>query len=217
MRPFTHPKAVLLAGLLALSAGPAPAAIVIDQNQPVADAGFSGYSFLFFPYRTQSFRQSANNIAGAGVLLRGANDNNVNVTLGIWDGKPGDAASNLLASGSGLPTGVDNTNDQAWFDVFWTPVALTPGTTYYLDVDATNSGELALKTNSYDPYPDGNIFSSAFAPQTQYDYVFRTYADTTFNQVAIDDPISRDVPEPEGFTILSAGLGWFAVLRRRYR
>lgn len=217
MRPFICPRAALLAGLLALSAVPASAAIIIDQNQPTADPGFSGYSFLSFPYRTQSFIQSANNIAGAGVLLRGANNNNVSVTLSIWDGKPGDAASHLLASGSGLPTGVDNTNDQAWFDVFWNPVSLTPGQTYFLDADATNSGQLALKVSGSDPYPNGSAFSATFTPLTDYDYVFRTYADTTFSQAAIDEPTGRDVPEPEGFALLSAGLGWFALLRRRYR
>jgi len=59
--------------------------------------------------------------------------------------------------------------------VFWDPVSVTVGDTYYIVMEGTVSQCYAGDTNN--PYPDGNVFANAgYQPFPTFDYTFRTYS-----------------------------------------
>lgn len=185
----------LFAATLFAAALPALAVIpnVTDQesserNAVMATFGQSGLA--------QSFKQAAGNISGAGIYILGNANTSADVTIELWSKLPNQGGS-LLAGGSapGL--------SQGWVDVFWTPVTVTPGSTYFLVFSGPPAGELAGST--LNPYPDGQTFAnSGFGSYPSFDYTFRTFA--------------AAVPEPSTWASMMSGLGLLALLalaRRR--
>ena len=146
---------------------PISLSIEIDQNQP------SGPTFMAHFNQTdlaQSFMQTNDNIAGAGILLYTGIGTSDNVTIQLWDALP-NAGGTMLAEAS------DTGTAGQWVDVFWTAVAITPSTTYYLVFVGNTTLGIAGDMNN--PYPNGNVFANpGFTPFTPFDYAFRTYYDT---------------------------------------
>jgi hypothetical protein len=191
--------ALLLGAVLALPAAPTMAAVVIDQNQP----NHTTPLVYINDGAAQSFQQTANNIAGAGIYLApGYGSGSVDVTIALW--------SNLPTSGGTLITSATatNTTNDHWLDVFWTPVSVLPNTTEYLVITATGSTfNYVLAGTHGNPYPNGTLFFG-FDPAAQYDYAFRTYSDSTF---------SGAVPEPSTWAMMIlgfAGIGFMACRRK---
>ena len=60
----------------------AQAVILVDQNQPSDTINIAFFSQTDL---AQSFKQSANNIAGAGIFLRSGIGTSDTVTIGLWD------------------------------------------------------------------------------------------------------------------------------------
>lgn len=185
----------LFAATLFATALPALAVIpnVTDQesferNARMATFGQSGLA--------QSFKQVADNVSGAGIYLLIDPDESANVTIELWSKLPNQGGG-LLAGGSALGLG------QGWVDVFWTPVAVTPGATYFLVLSGPS--DVALAGSTLNPYPDGQTFAnSGFESYPNFDYTFRTFA--------------AAVPEPAPWASMVGGLGLLALLaaaRRR--
>lgn len=88
-------------------------------------------------------------------------------------------------------------------DVFWTPVTVTPGDTYFLVFSGPSA--LGLAGSTLNPYPNGQTFAtSGYAGFPNFDYTFRTFA--------------AAVPEPSIWASMMGGLGLLALLaaaRRR--
>jgi hypothetical protein len=193
-------------GCVALAA-PLRAQNVVDQQQTTAEGSF-GY---VDGWNAQTFTPTRDNVSGAGFMLssRDVGGFSGTATVALWSGNPSDVGSIELATGA-LPyvTGYDF----EWFDTFWSPVAVTPGQTYWLLIGGGSWGTFTLfgqpttyanggayyswSTDRQDPYTD---FSGA------YDLTFRTYAVVT-------------TPEPGTWMLLGAGLlgvGGIAARRRR--
>ncbi len=187
--------------LLLLQAGLAFAAPVIDQNQPNVNLGiFAAMTHFHTGPFAQSFMQSSNNISGAGILLSEIGTATENVTIALWDALPTKGGT-LLTSGTAAGTAGN------WVDVFWTPYAVTPDTTYYLVFSSDVSPSLlSAAGDMYNPYPRGQVFSSVpnnlFKPYPDGDYTFRTYTD-------------KQVPEPATVLLVGLGLMGFAGIRTR--
>ncbi|MFZ5505763.1 MAG: PEP-CTERM sorting domain-containing protein [Pseudomonadota bacterium] len=185
----------LFAATLFATALPALAVIpnVTDQesserNNLIATFGQSGLA--------QSFKQLADNVSGAGFYLFSSPDESDVVTIELWSKLPNQGGS-LLAGGtaSGVSAG--------WVDVFWTPVTVTPGATYFLVFSGPSA--LGLAGSTLNPYPDGQTFaSSGYVGFPNFDYAFRTFA--------------AAVPEPAAWASMMGGLGLLSLLaaaRRR--
>jgi hypothetical protein len=116
------------------------------------------------------------------------------VTISLYDKLPNNGGS-LLAQGSGSGT------QGSWFDVFWSPVSVTPDTTYYLVFDGNSSLGIAGDING--GYTRGQVYANGgFGPFPSFDYTFRTYA------VAA-------VPEPQTYALFIAGLAAVGMFARR--
>jgi len=142
----------------------------IDQDQPSGPIYMAAFSQTDL---AQSFKQTNDNISGAGILLQAAIGTTDNVTIQVWDALP-NAGGTMLAEASTTGTAGN------WVDVFWTPVSITPGSTYYLVFSGNTT--LGIAGDTANPYPDGWVFANpGFTPFTGYDYAFRTYYETDVN------------------------------------
>lgn len=157
----------LVATFAAFLAAPA-SADVIDQNQP------SGVTYMAAFSQTdlaQSFIQTADNVSGAGILLQAGAGTSDNVTISLWDALP-NAGGTMLATASATGTAGE------WVDVYWSPVAVTPGVTYYLVFDGNVT--LGIAGDTSNPYPNGHVFANpGYNPFLDFDYAFRTYYGST--------------------------------------
>jgi len=144
-----------------------PLSIEIDQNQPSGSVYMASFSQGDL---AQSFMQSYDNIAGAGILLQSAVGSSDNVTIQLWDALP-NAGGNMLTEATATGTAGQ------WVDVYWTAVEITPMTTYYLVF--TGNTTLGIAGDLNNPYPNGIVFANpGYLPFPNYDYAFRTYYDT---------------------------------------
>jgi len=183
-------------GLSMLLAFPASAALIIDQNQPSGPNYMAAFSQTDL---AQSFQQSNDNIAGAGILLQPGIGSSDNVTISLYDALP-NAGGNLLASGTEIGFAGD------WVDVFWPLVSITPGSTYFLVF--TGNTTLSIAKDITDPYPFGHVYANAgFGAFLDFDYAFRTWYD--------DEGIVAPVAAPPAIAILALALVGLGVVRRR--
>lgn len=203
---------VLFAATLLAHAAPAKAVVVVDQEVDLSSSGFNDLDTL----QWQSFMQASGNIAGAAVRIDSTDSNgnplSGSITLSILDGAP-DGGGNVLASGTALAASATPApDDERWFTVFWSPVAVIPETELFLNV--TNDNNLiSLVSINNSPYLRGTQFldgtpSSGGGKKKgkNADLAFRTYAETS----------STEIPEPGATALLSLSAALLIIGRRRY-
>jgi len=171
----------------AVDAGATP---IIDQSQASTNITISNFGSEDL---AQSFQQTNSNIAGAGVYVAPSNVASPTATISVWEDLPDEPGAMMLASGSGLIT------PGGYFDVFWTPVAISPGVTYYLNFVAPGAAYDLLGASG-NPYSLGNAFANAgYVSFPNLDFAFRTYYEP--------------VPEPMTWSLLVAGLAGLSATR----
>ncbi len=171
------------------------AALIIDQNQAKNSGTMASFAQSNL---AQSFKQTYDNIAGAGIFLKQWSGLTDIVTISLWDALP-NQAGNLLASASGLGT------QGSWFDVFWNPVSVVPHTTLYL-VFTSENNVLGIAGSTSNPYKRGQVYANAgYGSFASFDYTFRTYSDDNFSSVS----------EPASIALLGLGLAGIGFFRRK--
>lgn len=160
----------LLFSFLAIALAAPLAAQTIDQDSPTNNTCMAGYGQVDM---AQSFIPSASTCSGGGIFMTVAAGTPETLTMSLWTDLPS-AGGVMLASGSGLAT------PGTYFDVFWPPVAVTPGTTYVLVFGTTIS--MCYAGDTTNPYPFGQVYANAgFGSFPAFDYTFRTWTDGGFS------------------------------------
>lgn len=202
--------AVVLAAPLA---SPVAAQTVVDQQQPVAVGGFGYLS----AWSGQTFQAGASNVAGAGFVLRNYGQATGTASIELWTGVPGIGDSQQLASATGTFDTGAAPGDDAWFDLFWAPVSVTVGQTYWIGVfGAGDNYGTATTWSDASSYAAGGAWynystsaASGYSDFSSYDLAFRTHTSIA--------PTST-VPEPSTWALLGTGLaGVLLQVRRRRR
>jgi len=183
------PLSLSLLAASILTATPAMAADVIDQNAPVNTSAVARFTQSGL---AESFEQAASNVSGAGIYLMPTyGSGSGTITIDLWTMLPNQAGATRLATGSALAAGPGQ-----WVDVFWNPVSVIAGATYYLAFSSTNSS-LAI-AGDYNTYARGQAYAGGYQSFPTLDYAFRTYA---------SDGASGAVPEPATWAMMMLGFG----------
>jgi hypothetical protein len=219
-----------MAMMLAIPVG-VSAQNVIDVNQTSnttqfrtifnsSNEGPNGYASL------QTFSTTKSNVSGAGFYLLNSQENSIPsngpfyVDIALYAADPGMLSNPKPVALASARTSVTiPVGTAAWVDGFWTPLGVTPGSTYWLAVWGESAGQRWWVTEAATdpaPYSGGSAaesYVSSFGTggttaSPNYDLTFRTY---TFRS----ETPSSTVPEPSTVALLAAGLCGVAVVRRR--
>lgn len=177
------------------------AAPMLDQEvglPPYGSSVIASFGSVGAISYAQSFRQSAGNIAGAGIELL-ATSEPVDVTISLYDALPHDGGAALASSVA--------TGSVGWLEVFWSAHPTTPDTTYFLVIAPARAASM-FWGNANGVYASGQAYdgSGNYVPLTGVDFVFRTYADI---------PAPIEIPEPASLLLVAMGLGLIAARSRR--
>ncbi len=157
-------RKLLLCALIAVGVALPAHANLIDQNQPSGPVYMAAFDQTGL---AQSFQQTNTNISGAGILLQANVGGTDNVVIELWNALP-NAGGMLMATGNATGT------QGQWVDVYWDPVSVDQGSTYYLVF--TGNMTLGIAGDTSNPYPFGHVFANpGYQPFPDFDYAFRTY------------------------------------------
>ena len=190
-----------MAAVLALALPMAANAQVINQNAPTNNASMASFEQGDL---AQSFKQSVNNIVGAGIFLdAGFGGSASTLTIELWNALPNAGGAMMLATGS---TAINGNN--VWADVFWAQTNITAGQTYFLRFLET-TGSYVISGDRNNGYANGQLYANeGYGSFPAADYTFRTYES---DRMAV-------VPEPATYALMVSGLamiGGAGVIRRR--
>lgn len=165
---------------------------VIDQNQ--ASEETLAMACLYMEDLAQSFIQTHETISGAGLKMHSSSGTGA-ITIELWDKLPNQSGAILLATASGTVTA------PGWLDLFWEPVANSPGHTYYLVFYGNAS--ICISGSTANPYSSGQVYAmEGYIPFPNADFTFRTYycddsGDTPTPQPATNTPVPPTItPTP---------------------
>ena len=198
------------AAVLALWSCPVHATTsVIDQQQPAATDPFAAPVYSF----GQLFTPTQGTVSGGGFFFTG-DDQPMTLSINLWSGVPGAAGDPSAAPGVLLATQTGSASfgpAGSYFDLFFDkPVAVTPGTAYFLQ-SVGGFGAGSRSTTAYSTPSVSNGGGAWWAPYGGLNYYRIGGRELTFREYAL----TSAVPEPSAPALLAMGLAVLAVTTRR--
>jgi len=194
MRSIRLLAVAVLAVVAALSATQNVFAAVIDQKQELFD---SAAQILFNSPIGQEFQPSLNRLEAVEVRIGTINHlGDDTITLTVREGS---------ISGMILATSTQSVADgfDGWVYFSLTPISVTLGSTYVIQLSATKATHEWWRKSNTNPYPNGRAIVGG-NPQDNNDMTFRTYGST-----ATSPSVGGVVIPPNTFALVSP---WLAVI-----
>lgn len=185
-----------------------PALAQIDQQQ----TAFDMWRYTYYS-GGQSFTPTMNTSTGAGVYTQSWGYPFANFTMitKLWDNTPYAVGSNELASAT-VNTSYQG-YEQKWVDATWaTPVALTPGNTYFLSFTG-NTFYIEYGLTDYNSYVGGNLTTASTQGEVAHNLNVASY-DLAFREFGENDVVNT-TPEPATFTLFATGAAGLLLMARR--
>jgi PEP-CTERM motif len=205
MRRLLQSGAVL--AILLLTGAARMEAQTLDQS----NVGPSGLFGSAFQWQGQTFRPTANTVAGGGFNLSAQFTTSGTLSIQLWDQLASNPGATMIASGSTAFSIAGGT--EAMFDVFWSAVTVNPGQEYFL---AVNAGTSDINTTfSLNTYASGQGYYNfdLTDPRSPYTCCGPTY-DLGFEEYSSN---AVAAPEPASIALLATGLFGIAGVARRKR
>ena len=220
-----HLAFVLAFSFATVVARPVRAQTVVDQQQLAYQYGYP----LYGKWNTQSFSPGYSNSSGAGFLLQigypFGGPLSTTVSVNLWTKMASNPEAIRLAGGTTILNSVES-GTPTWADVFWSPVSVTLGETYWLTLatsDTSFISHVAMDytgvSNEYMSPAEGEYYSGGMAGHTDW-FVKEPMERSSYELQSAQDLVFRTfatVPEPAPLGLIATGIGLLGVVSIKRR
>lgn len=204
-------RAIAIA-VVALAPSATLTAQTVDQSQYL---NFGRLNIVPGYVNGTSFTPSGTTSVGAGFYLVNSSGGTATGTLDVslWTNLPQNGGTQLAFGSAAYSLGA---NGQSMFDAYWPTVAVTPGTSYFLQITSAPNASNASVWDMFaaNVYPGGQAYLDADGSGPGTNVNGNSGFDVTFEEF---QETPTGAPEPASLVLIATGLVGVASVRRRMK